>query len=67
MEIKKLNTEKAHLWWAIGIILGTTAATIFVAFPYVEFVGTWTVGFLGVGAKRTIEKHGNFNREPHSK
>jgi len=65
--IKKLNTEKAYLFWAIGIILGTVGATIFPALPYVEFIGTWTVGFLGVGAKRTIEKLESFNGESSSK
>ena len=67
MTIKKLNTEKAYLWWAIGIILGAVAVTIFPAFPYIEFAGTWTLGFLGVGAKQMIEKHVNFNGESHSR
>jgi len=61
MEIQKLNTEKAHLWWAIGIALGAIAQAFLPAFPYIEFGGMWTLGFLGVGAKRLTEKHSKFN------
>ncbi len=65
--IKKLDTETAYLWWAIGIVLATVAKVIFPAVPYVEFIGTWTVGFLGVGVKRTVEKLENFNGGSGSK
>lgn len=58
--IKKLNTEKAYVWWAIGIILAAIATTFKPAFPFIEFAGAWTLGFLGVGGKRAIEKHEKF-------
>ena len=60
--IKKLNTEKAYVYWAVGLILAAIAKTIFHAFPFIEFSGTWTLGFLGVGGKRAIEKHEKFRR-----
>jgi len=61
MEIKKLNTEKAHLWWAIGVVFGAMAQTFLPEFPFIEFGGMWTVGFLGVGTKRLIQKHEKFD------
>ena len=61
MEIKKLDTEKAYLWWAIGIALGAFIRAFLPNFPYWEFGSLWTFGFLGVGAKRLMEKHERFN------
>ena len=67
MTVKKLNTEKAHLWWAIGIILGALIKAVLHAFPYWEFGSFWTLGFLGVGAKRLMERHERFNGQEHYK
>jgi len=58
--IKKLDTEKAHIWWALGIIFGAIAKTFLPAFPFLEFSGVWTLGFLGVGGKRLMQKHEKF-------
>lgn len=58
--IKELNTEKAYVYWALGIVFASIAKTFFPAFPFLEFSGAWTLGFLGVGSKRTIEKHEKF-------
>ncbi|GAH53301.1 unnamed protein product [marine sediment metagenome] len=58
--VKKLDTEKAHIWWALGIILGAIAKTFLDAFPFIEFASVWTFGFLGVGGKRLFEKHEKF-------
>ena len=58
--MKKINTEKAYVFWAIGIILAAIARTFQPAFPFMEFSGVWTFGFLGVGGKRLMEKHVKF-------
>ncbi|MCK4815521.1 hypothetical protein KA005_07110 [bacterium] len=58
--IKKINTEKAYVFWALGIILAAIATTFQPAFPFMEFAGVWTFGFLGVGGKRLMEKHEKF-------
>ena len=58
--IKKINTEKAYVFWAIGIILAAIARTFQPSFPFMEFSGVWTFGFLGVGGKRLMEKHEKF-------
>jgi len=58
--IKKLNTEKAYVFWALGIILGAVGKNFLDGFPYAEFAGFWTFGFLGVGGKRLMEKHEKF-------
>lgn len=61
MKLKQVTTTKAHLWWAMGIVLGAVAKTLFEEFPYWEFGGFWTLGFLGVGTKRLMQKHRKFN------
>ena len=58
--MKKINTEKAYVFWALGIILAAIATTFKPAFPFIEFAGVWTFGFLGVGGKRLMEKHEKF-------
>jgi len=58
--MKKINTEKAYVFWAIGIILAAIARTFQPAFPFMEFSGVWTFGFFGVGGKRLMEKHEKF-------
>ena len=57
---RTLSTEKAYLWWAIGIALGAVIKAFLKGFPYAEFGGLWTFGFLGVSAKRLIQKHEKF-------
>ena len=59
--MKELKTEKAHLWWAIGIVLGALIKHFLKDFPYWEFGSFWTLGFLGVGAKRLLQRHEKFN------
>jgi len=58
--VKKLNTEKAYVFWALGIVFGAIAKTFFSNFPFIEFSGVWTLGFLGVGAKRLMQKRTEF-------
>lgn len=58
--IKKLNTEKAYVFWAPGIILGAIGKHFLPGLPYVEFASFWTIGFLGIGGKRLIQKHEKF-------
>ena len=58
--VKKLSTEKAYVFWALGVVFGAIAKTFFSGFPFIEFSGVWTVGFLGVGAKRLIQKRAEF-------
>lgn len=60
---RHLPTKQAHLFWAIGIVLGAIARNFLVGFPYEMFGTFWTVGFLGVGAKNLIEKKDGFNNE----
>jgi len=58
--MKKIHTETAYVFWALGIILAAIAKTFQPAFPFMEFAGVWTFGFLGVGGKRLMEKHEKF-------
>jgi len=58
--IKKLNTEKAYVFWALGIILASIIKAVVAEYPFIEFAGVWTFGFLGVGGKRLFEKHEKF-------
>jgi len=58
--IKKINTEKAYVFWALGIILGAIGKHFLEGLPYMEFAGFWTFGFLGIGGKRLMEKHEKF-------
>ena len=58
--VKKITTEKGYVFWALGIVFASIAKAFWPAYPFIEFAGVWTFGFLGVGGKRLMEKHVKF-------